>query len=229
MLSSLLNDLEQEKTSMGKLILLRHGHTVLNMLGPEERLRGWLDVSLSSTGFEQAAEAAGRLADFPVETIYCSDLLRTKQTARAVEQTTKAPVVHTGTLRPWNLGSLCGQRVHDILPTLAQLSANPHLLAPEGESFHDFYKRFSDELWRLLSIAAKSSQSIVGVTHIRNLLAVPTILFGGDWTKIPVHGGPPPGSLVVIEADDEGATVSMDDVVHRQPYGDNRALGMAGG
>jgi broad specificity phosphatase PhoE len=37
---------------MGKLILVRHGHTPLNAAGKEERLRGWLDIPLDEQGLQ---------------------------------------------------------------------------------------------------------------------------------------------------------------------------------
>ena len=43
---------------MGKLLIIRHGHTSLNLPGRDERLRGWLDVPLDGEGLEEAAETA---------------------------------------------------------------------------------------------------------------------------------------------------------------------------
>jgi probable phosphoglycerate mutase len=119
---------------MGKLILVRHGKTVLNSLDSEERLRGWMDVPLDEQGLREAEETAQRLAQHPVEHIYSSDLYRARQTAEAAVRMTLAPVEHTSDLRPWNLGTLAGQRVKDILPILKQLELDPELPAPGGES-----------------------------------------------------------------------------------------------
>ena len=104
---------------MGKLILVRHGHTCLNVPGRDERLRGWLDIPLDDQGLQEAADTAERLADHPVEAIYSSDLRRARQTAEVLRRRTGAPRVATSKdLRPWNLGVFCGQRVYDILPFL---------------------------------------------------------------------------------------------------------------
>lgn len=107
---------------MGKLIMVRHGRTVLNSLDDSERLRGWLEVPLDQQGLQEAVETAERIARHPVQRIYCSDLPRARQTAEAVVKATKAPIVHTSDLRPWNLGTLAGQRVVDILPVLKESS-----------------------------------------------------------------------------------------------------------
>jgi probable phosphoglycerate mutase len=181
---------------MGRLILVRHGKTVLNSLDDAERLRGWMDIPLNEEGFREAQYTAKRIAQHRIQTIYCSDLCRAQQTGEAVVRTSGAPIIHTAGLRPWNLGTLAGQRVKDILPILKQLEVNPKLPAPGGESFLDFFRRYSRCLRGLLKAAARSSSCIVAVTHVRNLLATPTIIEAGDPCKIPVRGGPKTGSLM---------------------------------
>lgn len=89
------------------------------MPGWDERLRGWLDVPLDGVGLEEAAKTAEEIGGLgSVDAIYCSDLRRARQTAEAFRRRTKAPVVATRDLRPWNLGVFCGQRVRDLLPFL---------------------------------------------------------------------------------------------------------------
>jgi broad specificity phosphatase PhoE len=196
---------------MGKLILVRHGKTVLNSQDNSERLRGWIDVPLDEQGLREAEETAQRLAPYPVAQIYSSDLYRARQTADAVVKATLAPIQHTSDLRPWNVGTLAGRRVKDILPILQQLELDPSLRAPGGESFLQFCDRYSRKLEELLEIAHRSEACIVAVTHVRNLLAAPTLLRGGDKSLIPVTGGPKTGSLVWVEKDGKGWNLRVDD------------------
>jgi len=196
---------------MGKLILVRHGKTVLNSLDSAERLRGWLDVPLDEQGLREAEETAQRLSRHPVAHIYSSDLYRAQQTANAVVKATLAPIVHTSDLRPWNVGSLAGQRVQDILPILRQLELDPSQSAPEGESFLQFCDRYLRKLEELLDIAHHTEGCIVAVTHVRNLLAAPTLLHGGNKSLIPVKGGPKTGSLVWVEKNGEGWNLRVDE------------------
>lgn len=185
---------------MGKLILVRHGHTCLNVPGRDERLRGWLDLPLDDKGLQEAAETAELLADYPVEAIYSSDLRRARQTAEVLRRRAHVPrVTTTKELRPWNLGVFCGQRVFDILPFLNLLNQYPDLAAPGGESFYQFYGRYSRRLTELMNLALQSSQCIVAVTHVRNVLAAQTIIEHGDPDRVPVRGGPPTGTLIVVE------------------------------
>ena len=196
---------------MGKLILVRHGKTVLNAQDNSERLRGWMDVPLDEQGLREAEETAQRLSQYPVAHIYSSDLYRARQTANAVVKATLAPILHTSGLRPWNVGTLAGQRVKDILPILQQLELDPSLPAPEGESFLQFCDRYSRKLEELLDIANRSKAYIVAVTHVRNLLAASTLLHGGDKSHIPVSGGPKTGSLVWVEKNGKGWNLRVDE------------------
>lgn len=198
---------------MGSLILVRHGKTVLNSIDNEERLRGWMDIPLDEQGLREAEETAARLSQYQVDHIYSSDLYRARQTADAVVRATMAPIVHTPDLRPWNLGTLAGQRVKDILPILKSLELDPSLPAPGGESFLEFCDRYSRKLKELLAIASRSAHCIVAVTHVRNLLAAPALLHGGDRSHIPVCGGPKTGALVWVEKNGKGWHLRVDEAV----------------
>lgn len=185
---------------MGKLLIVRHGHTPLNLPGRDERLRGWLDIPLDQQGLDEAAETGDFIRrNYDVEQIYCSDLRRARQTAEALRRRTGASVAYSSDLRPWNLGVFCGQRVREIIPFLNLLNQHPDMPAPSGESFYQFYGRFSHRLTALLAEAEASTKSIAVVTHVRNLLASATIILGGDRDKVPVKGGPETGAVLVAE------------------------------
>ena len=185
---------------MGKLLIVRHGHTPLNLPGRDERLRGWLDVPLDQQGLKEAVETGEMIRrNYLVEKIYCSDLRRARQTAEAVRKKTGAGVIHTSDLRPWNLGVFCGQRVREIIPFLNLLNQHPDMAAPSGESFYQFYGRYAHRLIAMLAEAEGSAKSIAVVTHVRNLLASTTIILGGDRDKVPVKGGPQTGAVMVAE------------------------------
>jgi probable phosphoglycerate mutase len=185
---------------VGKLLVIRHGHTSLNLPGKDERLRGWLDVPLDQEGLAEAAETAELIhRNHRVDAIYCSDLRRARQTAEVLRRKTGASLTHSGDLRPWNLGVFCGQRVREIIPFLTLLNQHPDLPAPNGESFYQFYGRYAHRLQTLLAAAEASPNSIAVVTHVRNLLATANIVLGGDKDKVAVKGGPQTGAVVVVE------------------------------
>jgi broad specificity phosphatase PhoE len=184
---------------MGKLILVRHGHTHLDESGENKRLRGCLDVPLDEHGMQEAVETAERVARYPIQKIFSSDLRRARHLAELIKEHTKAPVVTTTELRPWDLGVFAGQRICDVLPFLDLLNQHPELPAPDGESFYHFYGRYSHRLSELMNLADESPNCIVAVTHHRNLLASPTIINHGDRDRVPVRGGAKAVTLMVVE------------------------------
>lgn len=62
---------------MGYLILVRHGEPGLK---PEERLAGWVDISLSRKGIEEALQCADELEKFELDIAFASNLVRTQET-----------------------------------------------------------------------------------------------------------------------------------------------------
>lgn len=88
---------------MSYLILLRHGESMWNK---KNLFTGWVDVPLSEKGIQEAQNAGRRLADIPIDVIFCSTLIRgimTAMLAMAVRNDGKTPVVvHSeGKLASW--------------------------------------------------------------------------------------------------------------------------------
>jgi broad specificity phosphatase PhoE len=132
-----------------RLILVRHGRTSSNV--------GFLldtaapGADLDETGLSQAQALVGRLAGFPIEAVYASNLLRTQQTG--------LPLAHAR-----GLGL-------EILPGLREVSAGDDELSPDatryittllkwhegdlaaripgGESATEFFERFDDAIGRI--------------------------------------------------------------------------------
>jgi hypothetical protein len=102
--------------------------------------------------------------------------------------------------------------VKGILPILQQLERDPSLPAPGGECFLSFCERYLRQLEELLDIAERGADHIIAVTHVRNLLAAPALLNGGDRGRIPVTGGPKTGSLIWVEKNGEGWDLRVDEV-----------------
>ena len=49
-------------------------------LKPEERLAGWVDISLSRKGIEEALQCASELEKFELDLAFASNLVRTQET-----------------------------------------------------------------------------------------------------------------------------------------------------
>ena len=68
---------------MTRLLFIRHGETDWNR---RQCFQGQLDVPLNATGHAQAARMAARLSREAPDAFFCSDLLRTRQTAAPLGQ-----------------------------------------------------------------------------------------------------------------------------------------------
>ncbi|MDB5388849.1 MAG: Phosphoglycerate mutase [Planctomycetaceae bacterium] len=66
------------------LYLIRHGATPPNEQRPYILQGNGIDLSLSPSGRRQAAEASEFLRDFPLNHIYCSSMIRARETAEAI-------------------------------------------------------------------------------------------------------------------------------------------------
>ena len=90
-----------------RLILVRHGETLENKAGI---LQGQTQGHLSELGIEQAKKLAKRLKDEKIDAIYCSDLKRTKDTAKEIiKYHLKTPVRYVKELRERNCGCFEGK------------------------------------------------------------------------------------------------------------------------
>ena len=94
-----------------RIIAIRHGETAWNV---DSRLQGHLDIPLNDVGLWQARQAALALADEPIDAIYSSDLQRAWVTARAIAETTQAPLTAHRGLRERSFGVLQGHTFEEL-------------------------------------------------------------------------------------------------------------------
>ena len=128
---------------MTQLILARHGETDWNREG---RFQGQADPPLNAAGHDQAWALAERLAAYPIEAIYCSNLLRAVQTAEAVARATGARLQLDPRLREISQGEWEGMLATNIairFPTeWAARQCDPvHARPPGGESVAEVAER----------------------------------------------------------------------------------------
>jgi len=135
------------------LLLIRHAESVGNA---ERRLQGQGDFPLSERGVEQAAQLAGRLAGSErPNALYCSPLLRTRQTAAAVSTATGLPVCLLPEVCEYDFGEVSGlmwteiaERYPDLIAAVRSRTAEyPRYPGEEGRE--EFRARVCNALWRL--------------------------------------------------------------------------------
>ena len=85
------------------LIYLRHGQTDWNI---EHRLQGRTDIPLNSVGIEEARSASAILKQYAFDAVYCSPLIRARQTLSYAYPTDGA--IYDDRLAEWCFGELEG-------------------------------------------------------------------------------------------------------------------------
>ncbi len=66
---------------MAKLVLVRHGQSIWNL---QNRFTGWVDVSLSKKGRDEAKAAAKLLENYSFDVAFTSTLIRAQETLHAI-------------------------------------------------------------------------------------------------------------------------------------------------
>jgi len=134
------------------LYLARHGQTFFNL---EDRLGG--DSELTSKGIEHAEKISKWLNQYRLNTIYCSPLRRSVQTAEILHKYHKnTPLIKIPELTEvsaGNMDSLTYSEFEEKFPELFKARKNDkyHWAFPNGESYETARQRISPFLDKLIS------------------------------------------------------------------------------
>ncbi len=192
----------------GIFYLVRHGSTNFNDPA-KERLRGWTDVPLSPQGRAEAESAARFLANRGITKIVCSDLSRTRETARLVSRETGVPFSESQRLRDWHYGFMEGLLKVAMQPFMDFFRKYPDLTPPGGEPYRRFWDRFEEAFDALCRFAeAHPTSRVVAVTHSRNIATAKALANGKrDVLDSPNYKRHPnPGGVMEFRVD--GKTVT---------------------
>lgn len=138
---------------MAKLILLRHGQSVLNQ---HDIFTGWIDIPLTAQGIEESYQAGRILSDIPIDIIFSSTLFRAQMTAMlvmSVHHDKKIPyIVHSspGKLAEWSVNYSSDQKMY--VPMITAWELNERMYGKlQGLNKEQTRKKFGDEqvhIWR---------------------------------------------------------------------------------
>jgi broad specificity phosphatase PhoE len=117
--------------------LARHGRTAYNLEG---RFQGQQAVPLDELGREQAAELAERARSYGFAALWCSPLLRARETADAVAATLGLQPREDARLMETDAGDWTNRSFADVQAEAPELfaafvNAEPDFAFPGGESF----------------------------------------------------------------------------------------------
>ena len=150
---------------MTRILLARHGATTLSV---EDRFAGSSDVQLSDGGRSAAGRLGQRLAPAPSAAVYCSDMVRARDTARAIADPHGLQPIARPALREMDHGSWEGLVHRDVETRFAddykRWDADPLLAPPPGgESGLSVLARAMPELARIVN--DHPDQTVAVVSH----------------------------------------------------------------
>lgn len=166
-----------------KIYFVRHGQTTYNARDVYQPL----DSPLSELGTRQAKFVGKRFIHIPIDIIFASPLLRTKQTTEIVNKVLNKQVEWLDDLkeikRPSEYIDKNGEHeaVQKIKNAIKQNANNPNWHYSDEENFFDFKKRAISFLKR---IGERREKHILAITHgeiLRIIIAI--MLMGEDLTQ----------------------------------------------
>jgi len=145
-----------------RLHIVRHGETLNNR---KKIIQGLTNTPLSRVGKQQAKKLADRLIKQKIDTIYCSDLKRCKQTIEPFLKLKKdIPIHYVKELRERNFGIFEGKKSEKMKEWIKNERNNDYYTPlPKGESFMDVRKRVSKFFKKLFK--KEKGKNILLVTH----------------------------------------------------------------
>lgn len=185
---------------MTTILLIRHGQTSWNAAG---RWQGHTDVPLNEVGREQARLLAGRLASWPLEALYSSDLKRAAETAAIVGDALGLDPVQEPVWRERHGGvfqGLTGEEIAEEHPEAWAALQRGFVAPPGGESSEALHERATAAFEQLLE--QHRGEVVAVVSHggtMRTLIAHVLQLPPGRDPRISVRGNT---GITVIEKEE---------------------------
>lgn len=152
--------------------LLRHGKIAVE--GEQRRYIGQADIPLEATGVCQAERLQGRLAQIGFTAVYCSDLVRSRETARIIAGGTQKCVEVRPKLREISLGEWEGLTFDEVARRFpdkfeARGKDIAYYRTPGGESFADCSQRVLITFHEIM-VEAGDPVVIVGHAGVNRLI-----------------------------------------------------------
>lgn len=198
------------------ILLIRHGETDWNAEG---RWQGHSDIPLNENGRQQARALARRLAAWPIEAVYSSDLKRASETAEIIAAPLELTPILKTDLRERYSGFFQGLNGNDIRANYAEewqkLITGGEV---EGvESNHDVQER----MWRFFETvsAEHNGRMIALVSHgaaLGMLIAQALGFTPGQRPRFTMRRNT---GLSIIELNEVGPVITLlNDAAHLDPW-----------
>jgi len=153
-----------------KITLVRHSEVDEAY---HKRYNGHIDIGLSRRGVEQAKALAKKFEDKTFDLVYCSDLLRAKETLKPFKQSKEA--IYTEKLREKSWGKHEGKSFDEIIAEgeIVYEDFKQWIEALDGEQYTQYIQRVKEFFLEYLS--SREAENVLVITHagvIRVLIAI---------------------------------------------------------
>lgn len=163
----------------GKLLIARHAESEWNATG---RWTGVTDVHLSEKGFKDAAELGRALArtHIPIDITYCSQQIRTHETATAMLDASEqfaVDIVRAPELNERDYGDYTGKNKWEIKDSIGEEAFNQLRRGwdspiPNGETLKMVYERAIPYYQKIIVPLLKEGKNVLIVAHGNSLRAL---------------------------------------------------------
>ncbi|MDD5144914.1 MAG: 2,3-diphosphoglycerate-dependent phosphoglycerate mutase [Candidatus Pacebacteria bacterium] len=162
---------------MAQLILLRHLKSQWNK---ENRFTGWTDIPLSKEGVASAKEISEKIADFKIDKVYTSPLIRNKETVSLVLKNLgqeDLPVFTDKALNERNYGKLQGLNKDEMKEKYGEEQVklwrrSYNAAPPGGESLEEVVKRVVPFYKKYIKEDLKKGKNVLVVASHNSLRAL---------------------------------------------------------
>ena len=142
-----------------KIILVRHAEVIEEYQG---KYNGHIDIPLSKNGIKDAQKLAKKLKNENFDRIYCSDLLRARETLDAIGYKTEP--VYSEKLREKSWGRHEGKSFDEIQKEgIEYLNFEQWISSLDGEDIQSYKKRVVDYFYE--TVFRENFDNILVVTH----------------------------------------------------------------
>lgn len=147
-----------------KIYLIRHGQTTGDV---EDRYGGAYDDELTNKGKTQVQELANKLSNYGIQTLFCSPMIRTKQTAEILKSKLDCEIKIVEDLKERNKNGILTGMTKDEATTkyseLVEELKNYRNTIQGAESQYDFVERIKNVF---AEVTSNTNYSAIGiVTH----------------------------------------------------------------
>ncbi len=165
---------------MTTILLIRHGQTEWNANG---RWQGHADIPLNDIGIIQAEALARRLAKWPIQALYTSDLKRAAKTAEILSTALNLPLVIDSLWRERHVGAfegLTGLEARQKFPDVwLDIERNGLVEPPAGETTQALHERMARAYEQ--TISRHTGEMVAVVSHGGTIHALTAHVLGIPW------------------------------------------------